>query len=531
MNIVYNNFIFSLAEFWPIFQTGAFIIPEFFCMLAITILLVYGLLIPVVYPSLLSEKSISTKFDSGVKNLLSENYSVCLSWLTILSLVFLVILFIQSAGIGQESFLFGNHYLKTDHLTYWKLLLTVTFIGVLILSLEYQKYENLAVFEYPLLFFIAFLAILFLMSENIFLSFYLALEAQSLSLYILAGFARKNELSTEAAVKYFILGVLASGVLLLGISFIYMVYGTFNFVDLHLIYATPTLTKPLGDFGLILVVIALMFKLAAAPFHIWSPDVYEGAPLPSTIFFATVVKLTSIVICSRILLDVFVNTALWYPVVSLCSILSLAFGAFGTLYQAKLKRFIAYSGITHIGFVLMCFCCVPDKAMSSLAFYAVVYLMTMLGLLGVSICLIDSRGPFLNKRLIYLADFSLLIKKNLLLAMSGILFLFSLAGIPPVAGFFAKFYVIFSLVNSNVYFLAMFGLLTSVLTSFYYIRLIRTMAFATSSPTTWRSVKTPSREVSLLIGVSLFIISFYAIHPNFLLTIADYFQLSMHYQI
>jgi NADH:ubiquinone oxidoreductase subunit 2 (subunit N) len=208
MNIVYNNFIFSLAEFWPIFQTGAFIIPEFFCMLAITILLVYGLLIPVVYPSLLSEKSISTKFDSGVKNLLSENYSVCLSWLTILSLVFLVILFIQSAGVGQESFLFGNHYLKTDHLTYWKLLLTVTFIGVLILSLEYQKYENLAVFEYPLLFFIAFLAMLFLMSANSFLSFYLALEAQSLSLYILAGFARKNELSTEAAVKYFILGVL-----------------------------------------------------------------------------------------------------------------------------------------------------------------------------------------------------------------------------------------------------------------------------------------------------------------------------------
>lgn len=491
----------------PVFQSIFIVFPELFCVISLIVLLIYGLLIPVVS-------------NSGV---IGANYSVCFSWLVLFSIIIFLGLSISNLGFGNDMYLFGNEYFTNDTLTVWKVVLGLCFVCVLVLSLEYQKYENLAIFEYPVLFLIAFTAMLFLLCANSFISFYLALEAQSLTLYILAGFARKNELSTESAIKYFILGVLASGILLLGITFVYMGCGTLNFVDLQVLFATPVFNNSLSELGIVFITIALMFKLAAAPFHVWSPDVYEGAPMPSTIFFATVVKLTSIIISSRILFEVFADLEAWYPVVSVCAFLSFVFGAFGTLQQTKVKRFIAYSGITNIGFFLLCFLCVPEIGLTSLLLYSIVYMLTTFGFLGVTISMLESRGVTGSfKRLVYLADFGLLLKKNIQLGLAAILFLFSMAGIPPVAGFFAKFYVLFGLLNSNGFFLAMFALLVSVLTSYYYIRIIKIIGFAINSPVNWKSFKTPSREVSLLIGVCLLLICVYAIYPAVFLSLIDY---------
>ena len=486
----------------PIFQSIFLILPEVIFIVFIISLVVYGLITPMIAKA----------------GDITENYSVYFSWIVILCVGSFLILTISNLTVGFEGYLFSDQYVTTNALTVWKILLAVSFISVLVLSLEYQKYDNLAIFEYSLLFLIAFLAMLLLICSNSFISFYLALEAQSLTLYVLAGFSRKSELSTESAIKYFILGVLASGILLLGITFIYMSFGTLNFVDLEMLYATPGLTNSLSELGVVMVTIALMFKLAAAPFHVWSPDVYEGAPMPSTIFFATVVKLTSIIITSRLLFDVFAFSNAWYPVVGACAFFSFIFGAFGTLQQTKVKRFVAYSGITNIGFFLLCFVCVKEVGLNSLFIYSIIYFVTVFGFIGVVVSLLDSRGSSISPsaRLIHLLDFSLLLKKNTQLGIAVILFLFSMAGIPPVAGFFAKLYVLFAVINNNGYFLAMFALLASVLSSYYYIRIIKIVSFSFSSIISWRSFKTPSREISILISLCLLFICVYGFYPDIL---------------
>ena len=413
-----------------------------------------------------------------------------------------------------EFVLFDNQFVQSDFLVNGKVILLFLLISTFCLSLDYYRYEGLDLFEYPLLKMLAIFMTFFVISSNSFISFYMALEAQSLILYILAAFARKNELSTEAGIKYFILGVLASGMLLMGIVLIYMSYGTFFFDDIAILNYHLSHKPILVELGCVLIVISLMFKIGAAPFHVWLPDVYEGSPLPSTIFFATVIKFTMLVIFVRLFSMIFAYVDASFYVLNLCSFLSIMIGSIGTLRQTRLKRFVAYSGIVHVGFMLLCLCSFDSSiSVEAFFFYVLMYMITSIGFFGI----VTSMRPLLDNsyRSMYFIEFSHLAHKNLFLAISGMIFIASMAGIPPLSGFFAKFYVLWATIESKNYFLGLVALIFSVLSMFYYLRIIRIMWFDASIPT-WISYRVPERLCAILISLSVFMIVGYFFEPSIL---------------
>jgi NADH-quinone oxidoreductase subunit N len=480
-------------------QTPLFLVPELFFGLCLVIFLCLGLF-----------------FSAVVSNWKVQNLNILSFSNDFLQLgIFVSIFTIGLFTLNQvETVLFDNHFVQNFFLTNNKTILLFLLISTFCLSLDYYKYEGLDLFEYPLLKMLALFMTFFVISSNSFIAFYMALEAQSLILYILAAFARKNELSTEAGIKYFILGVLASGMLLLGIVLIYMSYGTFMFEDIAILNHHLIVKPVLVELGSVLIVSALMFKLGAAPFHVWIPDVYEGSPLPSTIFFATAIKFTTLIILIRLFTTIFMQVDASYYVVFLCAFTSLFVGSIGTLRQTKLKRFVAYSGIVHVGFMLLCLCSLESAyALQAFFFYILLYMITTVGFFGI----VGSMRPLsdCSYRSIYFIEFSHLAQKNLLLSVSGMIFIASMAGIPPLSGFFAKFYVLFATVDSRNFFLAMVALILSVLSMFYYLRIIRIMWFDPSL-TNWISYRPPERLCSLLISISVFIIVAYFFEPAIL---------------
>jgi NADH-quinone oxidoreductase subunit N len=293
-----------------------------------------------------------------------------------------------------------------------------------------------------------------------------------------------------------------------------MSYGTFMFEDIAILNHHLIVKPVLVELGSVLIVSALMFKLGAAPFHVWIPDVYEGSPLPSTIFFATAIKFTTLIILIRLFTTIFMQVDASYYVVFLCAFTSLFVGSIGTLRQTKLKRFVAYSGIVHVGFMLLCLCSLESAyALQAFFFYILLYMITTVGFFGI----VGSMRPLsdCSYRSIYFIEFSHLAQKNLLLSVSGMIFIASMAGIPPLSGFFAKFYVLFATVDSRNFFLAMVALILSVLSMFYYLRIIRIMWFDPSL-TNWISYRPPERLCSLLISISVFIIVAYFFEPAIL---------------
>lgn len=480
-------------------QTPLFLVPELFFGLCLVFFLTLGLY-----------------FSASVSSWKTQNLTVLSFSNDFLQLGILISIFtISLFALNQvETLLFDNHFIQNFFLINGKVILLLLLITTFCLSLDYYKYEGLDLFEYPLLKMLAIFMTFFVISSNSFISFYMALEAQSLILYILAAFARKNELSTEAGIKYFILGVLASGMLLLGIVLIYMSYGTFMFEDIAILNHHLIVKPVLVELGSALIVSALMFKLGAAPFHVWIPDVYEGSPLPSTIFFATVIKFTTLVILIRLFTSIFSQVNSSFYVVYLCAIASLFVGAIGTLRQTKLKRFVAYSGIVHVGFMLLCLCSIESAyAMQAFFFYVLIYLVTTVGFFGI----VTSMRPLIDRsyRSMYFIEFSNLAQKNLLFSVSGMIFIASMAGIPPLSGFFAKFYVLLATVDSKNYLLGMVALILSVLTMFYYLRIIRIMWFD-ASLSHWISYKPPERYCALLISFSVFVIVAYFFEPAIL---------------
>lgn len=374
-----------------------------------------------------------------------------------------------------------------------------------------SKTQALSIFEFPILASLSILGMSMMISSANYLVLYLGLELMSLPLYVLAAHNRNNEASGEAGVKYFILGALASGLLLFGIS---LQFGASASLDL-VYFKEYSNVIPLAVFAKVFILTALFFKVAAAPFHMWAPDVYEGAPLNSTAIFATIAKVASIVIIGR-LLDLWSMTAIhtWGLIIMLVAIASMTVGTFGALRQVNIQRLLAYSSIAHVGYILLLL--VEPKVIryDLLLSYIIIYLSIMVG-----IFLILQNLQMSEKYNGTLECLRGLARHNPFLAFCLSTLLFSLAGIPPLAGFFAKLYVIQPLIELKLYWLAVILVLASVVAAYYYLRLIKFMYFDETAKAHIERIKTP-HLYSLLILTLVILNLVLFINPKFMLSFA-----------
>ena len=347
-----------------------------------------------------------------------------------------------------------------------KIILSIGSIIFILLSRRPLKNENLFRYEYILFILFAILGSFVLISSDNFLTAFIGLELQSLSLYLMAAFNTKNLNSNEAGIKYFSLGALSSGFLLFGISMIYFDTASFSFQNLNY-YST------ISEVGLALVLIALFFKVSAAPFHIWTPDVYEGSPTISTLFFATLPKFASLIFLFRIYheLNIPKIDSLHYIFQIVCAI-SLLVGVYGAITQKIIKRLLAFSSINHIGFMLLAIMSYQYMSEGTIFFYLIIYLITTFGVFSVILNLRTSEGE-----ITLLTGLNGLKASSRSKAISMLVFLFSLAGIPPFAGFFAKFFILSASINDGFYILSVIAVISSVIAAFYYLSVIKNMFF------------------------------------------------------
>jgi NADH-quinone oxidoreductase subunit N len=376
--------------------------------------------------------------------------------------------------LGQpEGTALGGHYVSDAFSGFMKFLaLSAAAVGIL-LSLDFNEREGMARFEFPVLMLFATLGAMVMISANDLLSLYLGLELLSLPLYVLAAFNRDNGRSAEAGLKYFVLGALASGLLLYGSSLVYGFAGTTNFDRLGEAFSEPNGVSAGVIVGVVFVITGLAFKVSAVPFHMWTPDVYEGAPTPVTAFFASAPKVAAIALLARVLLGPFGDlVAQWQQVIVLVSLGSMILGAFAAIGQRNLKRLMAYSSIGHVGYALMGLAVGSDIGLRGLLVYMAIYVFMNLGTFAV---LVSMRRA--GKSVEGIDDLAGLGRTDPVTAMWMAVFMFSMAGIPPLAGFFGKLYVFLAAVQGGFWTLAVVGVLTSVVSAYYYLRIVKVMYF------------------------------------------------------
>ena len=423
-------------------QTIVYILPELFLSAAIMFLLMLGVFI---------------KKSFKLVNLL-----------TILSLIFAIALVLNQPNEIVK--IFNESYI-IDRLSIFMKVLTLLFcFFVLLSSKDYIKSNNIDKIEYPIIILASTLGMILMISSYDLIIFYLGLELQSLCLYILASFKRDDERSTEAGLKYFVLSALASGLLLYGCSLIYGFTGSTNF---EIISANLDEANTGAVFGIVFIIVGLAFKVSAVPFHMWTPDVYEGSPTSVTSFFALIPKIAALTVFIRFMYVPFINViSQWQTIIIFLSIASMILGAVAAIGQSNIKRLMAYSSIGHMGYALAGIAAGTNAGIQSTIIYLTIYLVMNLGAFG---CIFMMR----RENIFYenINDLSGLSKNHPMLALSFLIILFSLAGIPPLAGFFAKFYVFMAVIEVKMYTLAIIGLLTTVVSAFYYLRIIKVIYF------------------------------------------------------
>ncbi len=422
----------------------AFVFPEIFLSLSIMFLLILGVF-----------KKNSSK--------LIQNISL------IILLVTSVITLNETLGI-QETLLF-NSSVVIDYLSsFMKIVTLLAAFLVLVISSNYLKTLKILKIEYPILILSSVLGMMIMISSNDLIVFYMGLELQSLALYVLATFNRDQLKSSEAGLKYFVLSALSSGLLLYGCSLIYGFTGSTNF---NIIANQLNSNEYAITFGIVFILVGLAFKISAVPFHMWAPDVYEGSPTSVTLFFTMVPKIAALTVFIRFLYVPFLNLIdQWQMILIFLSIASMLFGAIAAIGQTNLKRLIAYSSIGHVGYTLAGLATGSNDGIQSSVIYITIYILMNLGLFS---CLLMMKRN--NKYFEDIEDLSGLSKNHPLISLSLLVILFSLAGIPPLAGFFAKFYIFKSVLEQSMYFLAIVGLLSTVVAAFYYLRIIKIMYF------------------------------------------------------
>ena len=423
----------------------ALVFPEIFLSLSIMFLLILGVF-----------KKNSSK--------LIQNIS-----LIILLITSSVITLNETLGI-QETLLF-NSSVVIDYLSsFMKIVTLLAAFLVLVISSNYLKTLKIFKIEYPILILSSVLGMMIMISSNDLIVFYMGLELQSLALYVLATFNRDQLKSSEAGLKYFVLSALSSGLLLYGCSLIYGFTGSTNF---NIIANQLNSNEYAITFGIVFILVGLAFKISAVPFHMWAPDVYEGSPTSVTLFFTMVPKIAALTVFIRFLYVPFLNLIdQWQMILIFLSIASMLFGAIAAIGQTNLKRLIAYSSIGHVGYTLAGVATGSNDGIQSSVIYITIYILMNLGLFS---CLLMMKRN--NRYFEDVEDLSGLSKNHPLMSLSLLVILFSLAGIPPLAGFFAKFYIFKSVLEQSMYFLAIVGLLSTVVAAFYYLRIIKIMYF------------------------------------------------------
>ena len=358
-----------------------------------------------------------------------------------------------------------------DHMaSLMKLITLISAFFVLLVSYNYLKIFKIFKIEYPILILSSVLGMMVMISSNDLMVFYMGLELQSLALYVLATFNRDQLKSSEAGLKYFVLSALSSGLLLYGCSLIYGFSGSTNF---DIISNQLNSDEYVLTFGIVFILVGLAFKISAVPFHMWAPDVYEGSPTSVTLFFTMVPKIAALTVFIRFLYIPFLNLIdQWQMIIIFLSIASMLFGAIAAIGQTNIKRLVAYSSIGHIGYTLAGLATGSNEGIQSSIIYMSIYVVMNLALF--SCLLMLKRGETYYEDIGDLAGLS---KNHPLLSLSLLVILFSLAGIPPLAGFFAKFYIFTAVLEQSMYFLAIVGLLSTVVAAFYYLRIIKIMYF------------------------------------------------------
>lgn len=434
------------------------LLPEIFVILCVCFLLVCGVLF-------------ST----------SSGYPILTKVFGLITFQIVVFSFLLSFFQKFQNSLICNDFLVCDLFTFnIKYFLILVFASWFFTTFSYTLYERINSFEYWILVLLALVALLFIIQSYDFLTIYLSIEFQSLILYILASFKRTSEFSTESGLKYFILGAFSSALLLFGISLVYGVTGLTNLGDLSKMF-TNIIINDMSVFngvvtGLTLILVSFLFKLSAVPFHMWAPDVYEGAPTCITAFFSIMPKLPILVLLCRFLIFGFYDWIdFWYIIILTCVLLSVLMGTFSTLKQTKWKRFFAYSSISHVGFFLLPLLLGNQESVSNSVFYVCIYIITIINVFSIILSLRFYNSYHYQIR--HLRSISGLAKINPIISLTFSLILFSMAGIPPLAGFFSKVFVLLSSLQASAIGISVFAVVMSCIACFYYIKLIKTIYF------------------------------------------------------
>jgi NADH-quinone oxidoreductase subunit N len=353
--------------------------------------------------------------------------------------------------------------------TFMKALTLIGSLVALVLTMSFAREEKFARFEYPILVVLATVGMLMMISANDLIALYIGLELQALALYVVASIHRDNVKSAEAGLKYFVLGALSSGMLLYGSSFIYGFAGSVSFDTIRTVLAGSK--DPTVVFGLVFVIAGLCFKISAVPFHMWTPDVYEGAPTPVTAFFASAPKVAAIALFSRVLLEAFPGISdQWRQVIAFVAIASMVLGAFAAIGQTNLKRLMAYSSISNLGYALVALSSGTVEGAQGVAIFMAMYMVTTLAVFAAIIALKHQGG-----RAETIADLSGLARSNPAIAFVLLVAMFSLIGIPAFAGFIGKYFAFAAAIKAGLIWLAVIGMLASVVSAFYYLRIVKVM--------------------------------------------------------
>ncbi len=379
-------------------------------------------------------------------------------------------LWIGVAGQGVHV-AFGGMFVDDAFARFSKVVILLSAAGVLVMAQDYMARRDLGRFEYPILVALAVIGMMVMVSSGDLMSLYMGLELQSLALYVVAALRRDSIKSTEAGLKYFVLGALSSGLLLYGASLTYGFAGTTLFSG---ILSTLQGDVPLGLlFGLVFVLAGMAFKVSAAPFHMWTPDVYEGAPTPVTAFFATAPKVAGMALIARVVYDAFgaIPTE-WTQVLAALAVLSMFLGAVAAIGQRDIKRLMAYSSIAHMGYALVGLAAGTAQGVQAMLIYMAIYVTMNLGTFAFILSMERDGKPVTD-----IHSLNLFSKREPLKALAMLILLFSLAGVPPMLGFFGKFYVLRAAVDAGMVWLAVAGAVASVIGAFYYLRIVYFMYF------------------------------------------------------
>lgn len=421
-------------------------------------------------------------------------------WLAVCAFFVALALIAGQSSATAEAF--GGMFIVDEFSRFAKALILLGSGLSIVLSLGYMRDEGMARFEYPVLMVLATVGMMMMVSANDLMALYVGLELQSLALYVIAAIKRDSMRATEAGLKYFVLGALSSGMLLYGCSLIYGFAGTTNFSVLATVF-TEGFDAPIGlVVGLVFLVAGLAFKVSAVPFHMWTPDVYEGAPTPVTAFFSIAPKIAAMLLFTRAVLAPFADMSDdWQQMVQFLAVASMLLGAFAAIAQTNIKRLMAYSSIGHVGFALIGLAAGTDEGVRGLLVYMTIYLVMNVGAFA---CILSMRrdGGLTEE----INDLAGLAKSRPGLAAGLAILMFSLAGIPPLAGFFGKFYVFLAAVNAGLYPLAVIGVLASVVGAYYYLRIVKLMYFDPPGEVQFAPLK--PELAALLTAAGLFIVLF-----------------------